>query len=98
MLRELSIGGGLFQTAGLLEEELFQLRRLAVIKGAEPQITDDHLLMFSRDQLKRATSLTEEDFAQLGKCPRPHNRLGSAYQVAFVRLFDRSPQQHTFER
>jgi hypothetical protein len=30
--------------------------------------------MFSRDQLKRAASLTEEDFAQLGKCRRPHNR------------------------
>ena len=53
--------------------------------------------MFSRDQLKRAASLTEEDFAQLGKCPRPHNRLGFAYQVAFVRLFDRFPQQQPFE-
>ena len=49
--------------------------------------------MFSRDQLKRAASLTEEDFAQLGKCRRPHNRFGFAYQVAFVRLFDRFPQQ-----
>jgi hypothetical protein len=50
--------------------------------------------VFSRDQLKRAASLTEEDFVQLGKCRRPHNRLGFAYQVAFVRLFDRFPQQH----
>src|ERR1700693_2025011 len=53
--------------------------------------------MFSRDQLKRAASLTEEDFVQLGKCRRPHNRLGFAYQVAFVRLFDRFPQQQSFE-
>src|SRR5580692_8787445 len=53
--------------------------------------------MFSRDQLKRAASLTEEDFVQLGKCRRPHNRLGFAYQVAFVRLFDRFPQQQPFE-
>jgi hypothetical protein len=30
--------------------------------------------VFSRDQLKRAASLTEEDFVQLGKCRRPHNR------------------------
>jgi hypothetical protein len=51
----------------------------------------------SRDQLKRAASLTEEDFVQLGKCRRPHNRLGFAYQVAFVRLFDRFPQQQPFE-
>jgi hypothetical protein len=38
-------GGGLFQTAGLLEEELLQLRRLGIIEGAEPQITGDGLLM-----------------------------------------------------
>src|ERR1700720_4668737 len=53
--------------------------------------------MFSRDQLKRAASLTEEDFVQPGKCRRPHNRLGFAYQVGFVRLFDRFPQQQPFE-
>jgi hypothetical protein len=53
--------------------------------------------MFSRDQLKRAATLTEEDFVQLGKCRRPHNRLGFAYQVAFVRLFDRFPHQQPFE-
>jgi hypothetical protein len=53
--------------------------------------------MFSRDQLKRAATLTKEDFGQLGKCRRPHNRLGFAYQVAFVRLFDRFPQQQPFE-
>jgi hypothetical protein len=53
--------------------------------------------MFSRDQLKRAATLTKEDFVQLGKCRHPHNRLGSAYQVAFVRLFDRFPQQEPLE-
>jgi Domain of unknown function (DUF4158) len=53
--------------------------------------------MFSRDQLKRAATLTKEDFVQLGKCRRPHNRLGFAYQVAFVRLFDRFPQQQPLE-
>src|SRR6516162_3733517 len=53
--------------------------------------------MFSRDQLKRVATLTEEDFVQLGKCRRPHNRLGFAYQVAFVRLFNRFPQQQPFE-
>jgi hypothetical protein len=34
---------------------------------------------------------------QLGRRRRPHNRLGSAYQVAFVRLFDPFPQQQPFE-
>jgi hypothetical protein len=37
--------------------------------------------MFSRQQLKRAATLTEEDLVQIGKCRRPHNRLGFAYQV-----------------
>ena len=50
------------------------------------------LSTFSRDQLKRAATLTKLDLVQLGKCRRPHNRLGFAYQVAFVRLFDRFPQ------
>jgi Tn3 transposase DDE domain len=53
--------------------------------------------MFFRDQLKQSATLTEEDFVQLGRCRRPHNRLGFAYQVAFVRLFDRFPQQQPFE-
>jgi len=34
--------------------------------------------MFSRDQLKRAASLTEEDFAQLGKCRRPLRDVAAA--------------------
>jgi hypothetical protein len=53
--------------------------------------------MFPREQLKRAAALTEEDFVQLGKCRRPHNRLSFAYQVAFVRLFKRFPQEHPFD-
>jgi hypothetical protein len=43
-----------------------------------------------------AASLTEEDFVELGKYRRPYNRLGFAYQAAFVRLFDRFPQQQPF--
>ena len=53
--------------------------------------------MFSRQQLKRAARLTSEDLVQIGKCRRPHNRLGFAYQVAFVRLFNRFPEQQPFE-
>jgi hypothetical protein len=38
--------------------------------------------MFSRDHLKRAASLTEEDFVQLGRCvlqaARPDQRLRAA--------------------
>ena len=53
--------------------------------------------MFSRQQLKRAAALNREDLRQIGKCRRPHNRLGFAYQVAFVRLFNHFPQQQPFE-
>jgi Domain of unknown function (DUF4158) len=53
--------------------------------------------MFSRQQLKRAATLTEEDLRQISKCRRPYNRLGFAYQVAFVRLFNRFPRQQPFE-
>lgn len=53
--------------------------------------------MFSRQQLKHAARLTGEDLVQIGKCRRPHNRLGFAYQVAFVRLFNRFPRQQPFE-
>jgi hypothetical protein len=53
--------------------------------------------MFSRQQLKRAATLTEEDLRQISKCRRPYNRLGFAYQAAFVRLFNRFPRQQPFE-
>ena len=53
--------------------------------------------MLSRQQLKRAAALNGEDLKQIAKCRRSHNRLGFAYQVAFVRLFNRFPKQQPFE-
>src|SRR6516162_2795512 len=53
--------------------------------------------MFSRQQLKHAATLTEEDLKQISRCRRPYNRLGFAYQVAFMRLFNRFPRQQPFE-
>jgi TnpA family transposase len=53
--------------------------------------------MFSRQQLKHAARLTGEDLVQIAKCRRPHNRLGFAYQVGFIRLFNRLPRQQPFE-
>ena len=40
---------------------------------------------------------SDDDLVQIGKCRRPHNRLGFAYQVAFVRLLNRFPKQQPFE-
>ena len=53
--------------------------------------------MFARHQLKREGRLTGDDLAQIGKCRRPQNRLGFAYQLAFVRLLNRFPKQQPFE-
>src|SRR5437899_6562822 len=52
---------------------------------------------FSRGQMIRDATLTEADLAEVDKCRRDHNRLGFAYQVGFVRLFNRFPAQQPLE-
>jgi len=47
------------------------------MQETEPR-TRQIFLATSRFELRLAASLTEEDFMQLGKCRRPHNRLGNA--------------------
>jgi Domain of unknown function (DUF4158) len=54
-------------------------------------------LSFSRRQMVREASLTEVDLVEVEKCRRGHNRLGFAYQVGFVRLFNRFPAQQPLE-
>jgi hypothetical protein len=41
-------------------------------------------------------ALTTEDLEQGEPCRRSDNRLGFAYQIAFVRWDPRSPAQHSF--
>ena len=45
----------------------------------------------------REASLTEADLAQIAQCRRDHNRLGFAYQIGFVGLFSRFPDQRPLE-
>src|SRR4051794_13484998 len=52
---------------------------------------------FSRRQMIREATLTEADLAEVAKCRRDHSRLGFAYQVGFVRLFNRFPAQKPLE-
>jgi Domain of unknown function (DUF4158) len=52
---------------------------------------------FSRGQMVREASLTEADLAEVDKCRRDHNRPGFAYQIGFVRLFSRFPDQQPLE-
>jgi TnpA family transposase len=55
------------------------------------------LVPFSREQLIAHAALTPEDLEQVEQCRRDYNRLGFAYQIAFVRLTNRFPAQHPFE-
>ena len=52
---------------------------------------------FTRAQLIYQATLTEADLAEVANCRRDHNRLGFAYQLAFVRLFHGFPTQQPLE-
>lgn len=54
-------------------------------------------LPFSHEQLVRIAKLTPEDIEEVSRCRRAHNRLGFAYQLAFVKLTNRFPVQQPFE-
>ena len=54
-------------------------------------------MTFSRHQLAQRTTLDAVDLAEVHRCRRAHNQLGFAYQVGFVRLLNRFPQQEPFE-
>lgn len=54
-------------------------------------------VLYSHQQLLTLGKLTQEDFELINQRRRPHNRLGFAYQLAFVRLFNRFPSQQPFE-
>ncbi len=45
--------------------------------------------MHTRRQLRQEAALTEADLKEIRQCRRPHNRLGFAYQLSFVRLLNR---------
>lgn len=39
---------------------------------------------FSRGQMVREASLSQDELAEVAHCRRDHNRLGFAYQIGFV--------------
>ena len=51
----------------------------------------------SRPRLLRDGSFLENDWREIAQRRRAHNRLGFAYQVAFVRVLGRFPQQEPLE-
>ena len=54
-------------------------------------------ISFSRRQMVREATMSEDDLAEVDKCRRDHNRLAFAYQIGFVRLFSRFPAQQPLE-
>jgi uncharacterized protein DUF4158 len=52
---------------------------------------------FSQDQLVQVAKLTDADLIQIGECRGAHNQLGFGYQVCYVKLFNRFPNQSPFE-
>lgn len=57
----------------------------------------DKALHYTKRQLVRDARLNADDLAAVQQGRRPHNRLGFAYQIGFVRLFNRLPAQQTLE-
>ena len=57
----------------------------------------DNVLHYTKRQLVRYACLSDDDLEAVRQCRRPHNRLGFAYQVRFVRLFNRLPAQQPLE-
>lgn len=54
-------------------------------------------LHFSPSQLVQVAKLSDEDMVVIEERRRPQNKLGFAYQLAFVRLFNQFPSQVPFE-
>src|SRR2546426_11150532 len=54
-------------------------------------------LHFSQDQLVQVAKLSDTDMVVIDGCRRQQNKLGFAYQLAFVRLFNQFPAQVPFE-
>ena len=53
--------------------------------------------MYTRQQLAEKATLTSRDLMLIWRCRTDYNRLGMAYQLGFVRLFNRLPKQEPFE-
>lgn len=54
-------------------------------------------ILFTAQQITEKISFTKEDIFQINQCRRSHNKLGFAYQMAFVRFLGRFPNQVQFE-
>jgi Domain of unknown function (DUF4158) len=54
-------------------------------------------LLYPRELIAERVVFTPADHAQIALCRGAHNRLGFAYQMAFLRLTGRFPNQQPLE-
>ena len=54
-------------------------------------------LRYTHEQLINLARISNADIMRINQCRRPHNRLGFAYQLSFVRLANRFPSQDSIE-
>ena len=54
-------------------------------------------LRYTHEQLINLARISNADKKRINQCRRPHNRLGFAYQLSFIRLANRFPSQDSFE-
>ena len=54
--------------------------------------------MYGHRELVARATLSSADLTEVRRCRRDHNRLGFAYQLGFVKLLGRFPQQQPLER
>lgn len=54
-------------------------------------------LVIPKQRIAEHAALTPHDRARINQCRRNHNRLGFAYQMAFIRLTGRFPLQLPLE-
>ena len=55
------------------------------------------LFRYPKECIAARAALSSDDHALIARCRGTHNRLGFAYQMAFVRLMGRLPNQHPLE-
>ncbi len=52
---------------------------------------------FSHDELVQVAKFSPDDLAKIDVCRESHTRLGFGYQLAFIRLHNRTPTQQPLE-
>jgi hypothetical protein len=53
-------------------------------------------IRFTQEQLAKVARLSDKDMELINDCRGEHNKLGFAYQLCYIKLFNRLPVQRPF--